>query len=123
MSQHRFTVLVETDDAVLIDRAENGFGSAQGPIIPISPSDWTLEDLTFALGKPCVRTARIAGYKADTYRPLIDVTTGRELHAIGSALLPNTHRLDPTDEAGTFVDPKTGTLWFGCTDNVWRQRS
>lgn len=56
-----------------------------------------------------------------TYRPIVDLDTGREYQDDGSA--PSTAvRLEPTDVDGAYRAP-SGEIWLGCTDGVWRHRA
>lgn len=56
---------------------------------------------------------------AGGYRPLVNLSTGHESHAVGSALVDGFVHLDATDRAGVYRAPDD-TEWFGCSDGIWR---
>lgn len=59
---------------------------------------------------------------ADEYRPIVNLETGHESHAIGSVLAGyETLREDP-EQAGTYI-AKDGSRWIGCSDSIWRRKT
>lgn len=65
--------------------------------------------------------AALSSPLAAAYRPLVNLSTGREATAVGSALVEGFVRLEPTGEQGTYCAPD-GALWVACSDSVWRLR-
>jgi hypothetical protein len=59
--------------------------------------------------------------RSHSYWPLVNLKTGHEAVAIGSALVEGYTRLRPSEEEGVYL-ADDDSEWVGCSDSIWRPR-